>query len=327
MVDIGIADNTDTLLSGFIIAIAITFVILSIVLIFCYYKLFEKNGEKGWKAIIPIYNMYILIKIADMNPFSILLLLVPIVNLFVLALLSVNLANKYNKGALFAVGLLFLPIIYYPILAFADKDIETKEVAQPTTESSDKEPLIKEEQEAFENTDLKEIQTISSKTNTNLEKRVSTITPDKVEKSIVDEENNQSNAIENISTKEKDTFDSEDALPEFREILKVNDYKPKEEKNNTKEEVQTTTLDEILETGYKQDTVEMEKDAISPIEEVEDLNKAADNVLKSMKIINKEKAIKEKQEALEESTVCTSCGSIIPRFAKKCLLCGADRKK
>ena len=122
MVDTYIADNTDVFLSEILIATAIAGLIISIILMISYYKIFKKNQVKGWKAIIPIYNVYTLMKIAEINPLSIFLLLVPIVNLFVMALVSVKLANKYNKGALFAIGLLFLPFIFilyfYPFIFY-----------------------------------------------------------------------------------------------------------------------------------------------------------------------------------------------------------------
>lgn len=303
MVDIGIADNTNTSLSNFIIAITITCVILSIILIFCYYKLFEKNGEKGWKAFIPIYNMYILMNIASMNPFSLFLLLIPIVNLFVLALLSVNLANKYNKGALFAIGLLFLPFIYYPILAFSKLDLEE----QMDFSIKDKEPLASQikENEMIENIDLKKEQEVPFKANIETREPVS-----KKEK----EEINTPDSFKEISTKEKDE-DTLSTLEEFREILKVNNYKEKMKEVESEED------------RLEIEQVKDQKQNITAQNKLEDLNKAADDVLKSIKIINKEKAIKEKQEALEDSSICSSCGSVIPRFSKKCLLCGTDAKK
>lgn len=37
---------------------------LSILLIVALWKVFEKAGEKGWKSLIPLYNLYIYCKIA-----------------------------------------------------------------------------------------------------------------------------------------------------------------------------------------------------------------------------------------------------------------------
>ncbi len=40
------------------------FLALSILLIVALWKVFEKAGEKGWKSLIPLYNLYIYCKIA-----------------------------------------------------------------------------------------------------------------------------------------------------------------------------------------------------------------------------------------------------------------------
>ena len=40
------------------------------------YKIFEKASEKGWKALIPIYNIYMLYKIFWKTKYFILLLII-----------------------------------------------------------------------------------------------------------------------------------------------------------------------------------------------------------------------------------------------------------
>ena len=49
---------------GFILIFGIIFAILSII---AYWKIFEKAGEKGWKILIPFYNLYIMYKIVNMK--------------------------------------------------------------------------------------------------------------------------------------------------------------------------------------------------------------------------------------------------------------------
>lgn len=41
--------------------------IIAVILIIAWWRIFEKAGEKGWKAIIPIYNFYILFKICGIK--------------------------------------------------------------------------------------------------------------------------------------------------------------------------------------------------------------------------------------------------------------------
>lgn len=80
------------------------------------WTVFTKAGRPGWPAIIPVYNLYILFKIAGWSGISMLLLLVPVVNVVVLFLVTLNVAQKFGKGFLFTLGLTFLPFIFYPIL-------------------------------------------------------------------------------------------------------------------------------------------------------------------------------------------------------------------
>ena len=57
-----------------------------IVVIAGLWKVFVKAGHPGWAAIIPIYNVYILLKIAGRPGWWLLLFLVPVVS-FVIAIL------------------------------------------------------------------------------------------------------------------------------------------------------------------------------------------------------------------------------------------------
>jgi len=82
------------------------------------WKIFEKAGEPGWAAIIPFYNLYILFKITWGNGWNFLLLLIPLANIVFMIITMVKLAKAYGKSGGFAVGLIFLSVIFMCILAF-----------------------------------------------------------------------------------------------------------------------------------------------------------------------------------------------------------------
>ena len=84
------------------------------------WKIFTKAGEPGWAAIIPFYNLYVLFKITWGSGWKFLLLLIPIANIVIAIITMVKLAKAFGKGGEFAVGLIFLSIIFYCILAFGD---------------------------------------------------------------------------------------------------------------------------------------------------------------------------------------------------------------
>ena len=84
------------------------------------WKAFTKAGQPGWACIIPIYNMIVLIQIAEKPIWWFLLFFVPIVNLIISILVAIAVAEKFGKGAGFGIGLTFLPFVFYPILGFSD---------------------------------------------------------------------------------------------------------------------------------------------------------------------------------------------------------------
>lgn len=84
------------------------------------WKVFVKAGEPGWAAIVPIYNLYILLKIAGKPAWWIILMLIPFVNFIVFIIACIALAERFGKGAGFGVGLGLLGVIFFPILGFGD---------------------------------------------------------------------------------------------------------------------------------------------------------------------------------------------------------------
>lgn len=84
------------------------------------WKVFIKAGQPGWAAIVPFYNMLVLLKIAGKPWWWLLILFVPIVNLVIAFLIMKALAEAFGKGTGFAVGLFCLGFIFFPILAFGE---------------------------------------------------------------------------------------------------------------------------------------------------------------------------------------------------------------
>ncbi len=81
---------------------------------------YTKAGEEGWKALIPIYNVWVLLKIVGRPGWWLLLFLIPFVNFVIWIIVSIDLAKSFGKGTGFALGLIFFAPIFYMILAFGD---------------------------------------------------------------------------------------------------------------------------------------------------------------------------------------------------------------
>jgi len=91
-----------------------------VLMIVSMWQIFTKAGQPAWASIIPFYNLYILLKIAAKPGWWLILFLIPLVNLVFAFLLCLAVAEKFGKSTGFAVGMFFLPFIFYPILAFSD---------------------------------------------------------------------------------------------------------------------------------------------------------------------------------------------------------------
>ena len=84
------------------------------------WKVFTKAGKPGWAAIVPIYNLIILLEIAGKPLWWFILFLIPIANRVAAILVGIAVAQKFGKGSGFGVGLALLGFIFYPILGFGD---------------------------------------------------------------------------------------------------------------------------------------------------------------------------------------------------------------
>jgi len=79
---------------------------------------FTKAGKPGWGAIVPIYNMILLLEIAGKPIWWVILFLIPFVNFVILIIVCIDVAKNFGQGAGFGLGLAFLGFIFYPILGF-----------------------------------------------------------------------------------------------------------------------------------------------------------------------------------------------------------------
>lgn len=83
------------------------------------WRVFSKAGYPGILAIIPIVNIFVLVKVAGYSAWMTLLYLIPIVNLIFAIFVAVRLGGRFGKGGAFSFFLLFLfQIIGYFIIGY-----------------------------------------------------------------------------------------------------------------------------------------------------------------------------------------------------------------
>lgn len=109
-----------TCMPGMGVILGIVAVYLAVLVFFAIvgWKIYAKAGKPGWSALVPIYNMVVLLEITKRPLWWIVLLILPLVNLVVSIILVFDLAKKFGKGVGFGFGLLILGFIFAPVLAF-----------------------------------------------------------------------------------------------------------------------------------------------------------------------------------------------------------------
>ncbi|MFI5170805.1 MAG: S26 family signal peptidase [Chitinophagales bacterium] len=86
------------------------------------YKLFEKAGVPGWKALVPFYNLYICTKITGKSIWWFVMLLIPVLNVVVWLLMANEISKVFGKETFWSyVASMMIPFIYFPKIAFDDK--------------------------------------------------------------------------------------------------------------------------------------------------------------------------------------------------------------
>jgi hypothetical protein len=101
-------------------AMIIPIIIIWVVMVIAHWKIYEKAGKPGWAAIVPIYNIIVLLEIVGKPVWWILLLLVPCVNIVFLVWMTNLLSKSFGQSEGFTVGLLLLGIVFYPMLGFGN---------------------------------------------------------------------------------------------------------------------------------------------------------------------------------------------------------------
>jgi len=116
--------NNNALSTGSAMTILFVLLAVSLLIIVSLWVVFKKAGESGWKSLVPIYNLYILLMISGVPGWWLIMFFIPVVGVVFSLLVKLALAKKFGKGALFGIGLFLLPIIFYPLLAFGGSQYE-----------------------------------------------------------------------------------------------------------------------------------------------------------------------------------------------------------
>jgi len=103
----------------------------AILMIAAFWKIFSKAGQPGWAAIVPILNTYFIIKAAGRPGWWLLLMFIPFVDFIIWIIVCIDLSKSFGRGTGFGIGLLLLPIIFFPILGFGRATYQGPAAAGP----------------------------------------------------------------------------------------------------------------------------------------------------------------------------------------------------
>jgi hypothetical protein len=94
------------------------FVVFYAIAVIPYWVIFTKAGMPGWPALIPIYSTFVLLKVVGRPGWWLLLFLVPFLGFVIYIILMNDLSKSFGHGVGFTLGLVFLSLIFFYVLAF-----------------------------------------------------------------------------------------------------------------------------------------------------------------------------------------------------------------
>jgi hypothetical protein len=86
------------------------------------WKIYKKAGKEGWAAIVPVYNIVILLEIVNKPSWWLVLFFIPFVNIIFAIWVTNLLSKRFNKDEGFTFGLMVLPLVFYPLLGMSDAE-------------------------------------------------------------------------------------------------------------------------------------------------------------------------------------------------------------
>lgn len=99
--------------------------IIMVLVIASYWKIFTTFNQPGWACIIPFYNIIVMLRIVGWDPVKFWFFFIPLYNIYLGIMLMKDIAAKFGKGTIgYALGMCLLPFIFLPLLAFKSTPVQ-----------------------------------------------------------------------------------------------------------------------------------------------------------------------------------------------------------
>jgi len=103
--------------------VIIVYLAIVVLMIASMWKIYTKAGKPGWASLIPIYNIIVLLEIVGKPTWWVIIMMfVPIVNIVFMIWMINLLSLSFGKDTGFTLGLLFLGVVFLPILGFGSAE-------------------------------------------------------------------------------------------------------------------------------------------------------------------------------------------------------------
>lgn len=100
-------------------------IIIGLVVLISTWKLYEKADKPGWAAIIPIYNVIVMLEIIRRPIWWLIMFFVPFVNIVFSVMMTVDFVKAYGKDTTYGVLSILFPFVTFPMLAFSKNVVYT----------------------------------------------------------------------------------------------------------------------------------------------------------------------------------------------------------
>lgn len=316
--DIANATMNSAPMIGLFFGIIIFSMVLGLIYIISYWKIFNKAGKPGIASIIPIYNYIVMIQIAKLSLVYIFLLLMPFINIYAIFKINIEISKKFGKTTGFGIGITLLPIIFIPLLAFSDDVYESNIQEEISTNNVDNSNNSINEFEGIKNIEINQpLQTPINNTEINNQ-------PESIEQINPIENEIKQPIIENNSNIESENMNEPviNMVPPIIEniIQESNDIPVEEVKIES-----TQTENAFNSTPIEYQTVNEETPSLNirineetPFEQ--NLEEIIPQPITEIPIINENSTISAAKK------VCKNCGETLPSIVSLCPKCGTDNE-
>ena len=93
--------------------------------VFGWLFVFPKAGRARWAALIPGYNIYVLVvEVAGMSKLWFVLLFIPGIQIIAAIPVNVEVARRFGRSEVFGLSLTFLGFVFYPLLGLSQAEYD-----------------------------------------------------------------------------------------------------------------------------------------------------------------------------------------------------------